>query len=298
MNSRHRSDDTTPDTSSADRARPGMILAASFLCLVLVAGALTFAFTRHDHHGESRGLTTPAPRPSVTTTVTPGTVPGLGVPEADIFGRRVDIPIDPAGVILAQRPQLQNKPTDPDWLTAAPAGLCDHRSGRRDCAPGGWQKIHGAVVPMSISDGPTRLEHGVAAGYAHTPQGAALAAAYTVYELAARPGDTGLRKQRVVLTDADRKQFDAAAAQGRLPAQLGEIYTRWLLAVDAFRVDSYTEDYAVISLAARGAPDRDQQSWSAVAVPMVWHDGDWRVRGTGSQLPTRTVRALAGWTTW
>lgn len=298
MTYRRHTADTATSAPRAEHLRPGWILSTTFLCLVIVAGAITFALTRHNDHPATPALTTPTLPPSPTATVAPGSVPGLGVPEADIFGRRVDIPTDPAGAILTQRPETQKKPTDPDWLTAAPAGLCDRRIGMTECAPGGWQRIHGAVVPMSSSDGPTRIDTGVAAGYAHTPQGAALAAAYTVYEIAARPADSVLRDQRAILTDADRRQFDAAAAQGRLPAQLDEAYTRWMLAVDAFRVDSYADDYAVISLAARAAPDGDRPSWSAVAVPMVWHDGDWRVRGTGTQLPTRTVHDLAGWTTW
>ncbi|PPJ35880.1 hypothetical protein C5E45_23860 [Nocardia nova] len=276
------------------------ILAAAFLGVAVVAGSVVFVATRDQHPGSSaNALGSTSSSAVVPTTVAPGTVRGFGVPEADVFGRRVDIPQDPAGTIVAQHPELQKKPTDPDWLTATPAGLCQRQSGGSSvCSPGGWQKVHGAVVPVSTSDGPTRIEAGVAAGYAHTPQGAALAAAYTVYEVAARPGDRILRSLRVLLTAADQQQFDTAAAEGRLPDQLDEFSTRWMLALDGFRVDQYSDDYAVVSLAARALDDGQQPTWSAATVPMVWHNGDWLLRGTGQQLPTRTIHDLAGWTTW
>ncbi|MBO0878805.1 MAG: hypothetical protein J2P17_00110 [Mycobacterium sp.] len=295
MNSRHRDEQTT-DREPADQPGLGRVLAATFLCLITVAGGVTFAATRNDRPAAPTTSGTSSPLPT-TTRVAPGITDGFGVPAADVFGRRVDIPVDPAGTIIAARPDLQRKPSDLDWLTAPPAGLCDHRTGHAECAPGGWQKIHGAVVPMSSSDGPTRLDHGIAAGYAHTPQGAALAAAYTIYEIAARPGDRKLRDERAVLTADDQHNFDTAAAAGQLPMQLAELYTQWMLAVDAFRIDSYAPDYAVVSLAAR-APGDTEPTWSAVAVPMVWRDGDWRVRGTGQQLPTSTIHDLAGWTSW
>ncbi len=280
------------------RPRPTGILAAGFLALIIVAGSVAFAVHHHRPHASGAAASTTA-LPPETVAVTPGAVGGVfGVPQADPFGRRVDIPTDPAGELRPQQPGLHKQPSAPDWLTAAPAGLCRSQDEHQACEPGGWQRVHGAVVPFSTSDGPTRLVQGVAAGYAHTPQGAALAAAYSAYEVAARPGDRVMLATRLLLPPAEQQAFDAGIRAGTLPIQQDQATTRWMLAWDAFEIQNYTDDFAVIELAAR-APDTDATpTWNAVTIPMVWHNDDWLVRGTGTQLPVQPVHQLAGWTPW
>ena len=296
--SRHRTPDARRDHPPR-RSRASGTLAATFLALITVTAAVLFA-VHHDHRPPSPALPAPTPPPSSSPSASaaPGEIPGFGVPQADPFGRRIDIPGDPGGQVRSQQLALQKQPSAPDWLTAAPAGLCHIAQETTTCEPGGWQKVHGAVVPFSTSDGPTRLEHGVAAGYGHTPQGAALAAAYTAYEVAARPGDRRLLATRLLLTATDQQQFESGIAAGTLPVQQDPQHTQWMLAWDAFRLADYSPDFAVVRLAAR-APDTDNgPTWSTVTVPMVWHNNDWLVRGTGSELPVETIRDLAGWTPW
>ncbi|PEH76428.1 hypothetical protein CRM89_10890 [Nocardia sp. FDAARGOS_372] len=252
-----------------------------------MAVAAAAAFVGHRSADEDTP-TTPSSIPHGPVATSTGPTTGFGVPEIDQFGRRVDIPADPAGHLRPQTSPTRAS-ADLDWLTAAPAGLDE---------PGGWQRVHGAVVPFSTSDGPIVMRDGVAGGYAHTPQGAALAAAMSVYQVIARPGDRAVLAQRLVLSDADRARFDAGIASGRLPQQQPAALTRTLIAHDAFRVESYAEDLAVIGLAVRVQPPHQSASWITTRVPMVWVDGDWRLRGSGEQLPTATITTLTGWTRW
>lgn len=260
------------------------VASATLLALIVIAAAIAFAAHR-SHTG-----TTESPAVTATTSApAAATGEGFDVPEVDAFGRRVDIPRNPAGQL---RPQTgpARRPGDPDWLTAPPAGLAE---------PGGWQRVHGAVIPFSSSDGPTHSRDGIAAGYAHTPQGAALAAAASINQVAARPGDRAVVAARMVLTADDQKAFDAGIAAGKLPVQQPDSVTRNLVASDAFRIDSYATDLAVLRLAAPTPTEpTGARSWVTVTVGMVWHDGDWRIRGNGRQLPTATTTDLTGWTRW
>jgi hypothetical protein len=172
-------------------------------------------------------------------------------------------------------------------LTAAPAGLGDK---------GGWQKVHGAVVPFSTSDGPTRITDGATAGYAHTPQGAVLAAAYTLNQIGARPGDSAMLNVRTVLTPEARAQFEA----GRMPMQQPDSITRFLVAPDAFKIDQYADDFCIVRLATRasGTDASEGPAWTTGPLPMVWDGNDWKLRFSGGQIGTETIHDLVGWTQW
>ncbi|MEV0297059.1 hypothetical protein [Nocardia sp. NPDC050710] len=271
-----------------DRGRAGIgtVVSAALLVAILLGGSIAFAINRTSDNQVAP--TAPSTVPVPTSSVPGGGQDGFGVPEVDLFGRRVDIPTNPHGHLREQR-SPQKRAGDSDWLTATPAGLRE---------AGGWQRVHGVVVPFSTSDGPTRLHDGVPGGYARTPQGAALAAAMTVYQVAARPGDRAVLRDRLVLTAADQARFDEGIKTGKLPPQQPEWVTRTLLAYDAFRIDSYAEDLAVVKLALREQESTQTRSWVTATVPMVWSGGDWRLRGSGTQLPSAVTFDLAGWTTW
>ncbi|WP_280421395.1 hypothetical protein [Nocardia carnea] len=104
--------------------------------------------------------------------------------------------------------------------------------------------------------------------------------------------------QRLVLTADDQAKFDEGIASGDLPTKQPAAVTRTLVAFDAFRIEKYADDLAVVWLAARGGDSTHGWSWVTVEVPMVWYDEDWRLRGSGRQLSTDLVTDLAGWTRW
>lgn len=264
-----------------DRVSFGVIASAAILTLIVIVGVFVFVGQDDDEGAESEAA------PSFTEGPVAG---GFADPQVDLFGRRIDIPNNPAGQPLPQDPSTQRKPSDPDWLTAAPEGTEQ---------PRGWQRVHGTSVPFSTSDGPRRIENGLAVGYSHTPQGAALAAAQIAYRLNARPADRDLYVRQVRVSAQEIAAYDKALDSERLPEQQPESVTRYLVASEAFKVDNYADDMAIVRLAVRGPAVDGKQLWVAQRLIMVWDAGDWRLKPTESANPqTEYVESLEGWTPW
>ncbi|MCM6774692.1 hypothetical protein NDR87_12835 [Nocardia sp. CDC159] len=263
----------------------GVIASAAVIALIVIVGV--FMYVGRDTSSPSQGQGEPGPGPAPTA----GTgATGFADPEIDLFGRRIDIPNNPAGQPLPQDASRQRRPGDEDWLTAAPVGTTE---------PRGWQRVYGAVVPFSTSDGPTSIEDGQAVGYSHTPQGAALAAAQITYRLNARPADRELYVRQVRATAQQIAAYDKARAAGKLPEQQPERITKYLVAPDAFQIENYADDMAIVRLAARGPVLEGKQRWAAVRLIMVWDGGDWRLKPTEARASqTEFVDSLGGWTKW
>lgn len=283
MNNQAEQSDGRPDPSPA-RWNAATLIAAAVVVIIVVAA--TAALTTHRHHDDYATTSTdPAPTPTQTPVPAPS---GFAPPRSDPFGRRIDLPANPAGQPLPQTVP-HHVATDSDWLTAAPAGTL---------GKGGWQQVNGVVVPYSTSDGPTQTIDGVAAGWTHTPQGAALALAWIAWQLNARPGDRALYQRG--LADPDMAAFDRINAAHTVPDQLPETETRWLLASSAFHVDSYDDDLAVVRIATTTAPDdAGTPQWMTAQLAAVWKGGDWRLLSpTGSTPSEATIASLHGWTLW
>ncbi|MRH87307.1 hypothetical protein GFY24_07495 [Nocardia sp. SYP-A9097] len=270
------------ESPERDRVSFGVIASAAVVTLIIIVGVVVYL---------GRGDTPAAVKPDGTSpTSSEAGATGFAAPEVDLFGRRVDVPNNAAGQPLPQDPSKQRKSSDQDWLTAAPAGTVD---------PHGWQRVFGASVPFSTSDGPARLEDGLAVGYSHTPQGAALAAAQITYRLNARPADRELYVRQVRVSAQQVTAYDQALADQRLPKQQPEKVTRYLVASDGFQVENYADDMAIVRLAVRGPVVNSRQLWSAVRLIMIWDAGDWRLKpSTSKASQTDTVDSLAGWTRW
>ncbi|RMI30612.1 hypothetical protein [Nocardia stercoris] len=261
----------------------GVVVSAAVLALIVIAGIIMYA--NRSSPGPVHNDAGAAPAVSAASGAT-----GFADPEIDLFGRRIDVPNNPAGQPLVQVATKPRSATDPDWLTAAPAGTTE---------PHGWQRVYGASVPFSTSDGPARIDNGLAVGYSHTPQGAALAAAQITYRLNARPADRDLYVRQVRVTAAQIAAYDKARSDGKLPDQQPERVTRYLVAPDAFQIENYADDLAIVRLAARGPVTDGKQMWAAVRLVMVWEDGDWRLKPTdGAAGHSDYVDSLTGWTKW
>lgn len=261
-----------------DRVSFGGVASAALLALIVIVGAVVYL--NRDEGTPDTG--------DAELTATTGE--GFATPEVDIFGRRVDVPNNPAGQPLPQDPSLQRHSGDPDWLTGAPVGTTE---------PRGWQRVYGASVPFSTSDGPSRIEDGLAVGYAHTPQGAALAAAQITYRLNARPADRDLYVRQVRVSAQQLTAYDRALDEDRLPAQQPERVTRYFVAPDAFRVENYADDLAIVRFASRGQVIDGRQLWVALRLVMVWDAGDWRLKpATSNGAQTELIESLEGWTRW
>lgn len=260
----------------------GLIAALAVVAMVVVGGVAALSM-RHDKADTTASAPASAPSHGDSTAT------GFDLPVTNVFGRRVDTPRNSGGQPL---PQTGTGRTagDPDWLTGAPVLP----------AQGGWQRVAGASVPFSTSDGPTRVADGVAAGWAHTPQGAALAAVYAGYQVNARPGDRTVRERLIVNSDKGLREFEANKAAGRIANQLPEKVTRFFVAPDAFRIDSYADDMAVVAIATRGVDDNGSPAWTATQIVMVWDGGDWRLQPPpGATPPQHVISTLTGgWTSW
>ncbi|MEV6559222.1 hypothetical protein AB0M22_26150 [Nocardia sp. NPDC051756] len=262
-----------------DRVSFGAVASAAVLALIVIVGIVVYI--SRDDSSPTAGA--PAPAESAGGT-------GFAAPEVDILGRRVDVPNNAAGQPLPQDPTRQRKPSDGDWLTAAPEGTT---------ATHGWQRVYGASVPFSTSDGPTRIEDGLAVGYSHTPQGAVLAAAQITYRLNARPADRDLYVTQVRVSAQQIAAYDKALGSNKLPEQQPERVTKYFVASDAFKVDDYADDLAIVRLASRGPVVDGKQLWAAIRLVMVWDAGDWRLKpSTSNTAQTEYVESLGGWTKW
>ncbi|NNH73664.1 hypothetical protein HLB23_28075 [Nocardia uniformis] len=260
----------------------GLIAALAVVALVIVGGVAALN-VGHDNATPTTNAPVSAPSHGDSTAT------GFDVPATDVFGRRVDTPRNTAGQPLTQTGRGRTS-TDPDWLTGAPVLPTQ----------GGWQRVAGASVPFSTSDGPTRVADGVAAGWAHTPQGAALAAVYAGYQVNARPGSRTVRERLIINPAKGLREFESNKAAGRLPDQLPENLTRYFVAPDAFRIDSYAEDMAVVAIATRGVDNNGAPAWTATQIVMVWDGGDWRLQPPpGATPPQHVISTLTGgWIKW
>ncbi|MEV4156855.1 hypothetical protein AB0J48_27925 [Nocardia salmonicida] len=201
----------------------------------------------------------PARSGQPTTTVMPPTTQAAArPPTVDIFGNRLEVPIEEAGAALPQIAEDRIEPTRSDFLTAAPARLQ-------------WQRIwDGAAVPVSGSDGPSLIDAGVAEGFARTPQGAALAAMDAIGRVYAAPDPIWRR----VIRDRFYGGGDTLIDQFARSRTSDPNMARYVTVPEGVRVQpGYRDDLAVVQLAVRSTTGYAIATW-----PMVWVDGDWRIR--------------------
>ncbi|MFG3423363.1 hypothetical protein [Micromonospora sp. NPDC048063] len=136
-----------------------------------------------------------------------------------------------------------------------------------------WELVGQTAVPVSASAGPNRTGT-TASGYAHTPEGALIAAA----QISVRAGFSAGRQsweptiQQQFEPTADRDRLLAALREaGDAPAQPGE-----LSQIAGYQYQFYTPDTAVIGLVFR-APAAGTPRYHVLSLTLRWRDGDWRM---------------------
>jgi len=232
-----------------------VVLAVVLLIVVLTTGG--------GGGGESAALTPPGgstaePNPSTGT------------------GGNSSIPAVPNPATTGTR-----QPSDPQYLTAAPAGV-------------NFQVVHGLQLPFSPVDGPLRVDGPIAAGYSHTPQGAALAAVQIGFRLLYAPGYDRVATQQAAIDPGLRDKFVAArnAQPQASDTDLESAVARTL----GFKVDSFTPERATVEIAGpnvNGAPG----TYLIGPYTVVWSGGDWKY-ADNTNSPSTTVNSLPGYTTW
>ncbi|MGC4808647.1 hypothetical protein [Micromonospora sp. DT233] len=165
----------------------------------------------------------------------------------------------PAGTTPAERSPEQSLPTAVP--TTAPTGVR-------------WELVGSLPVPVSSTAGPKQVTGGTAAGYAHTPEGALIAAA----QLSTRAGFSSGRES---WEPTISQQFEPGPDRDRLLDVLRNAgYTQAepgsLSQIAGFSYQSYTPDTAVIGLTFR-APSVGTPRYHVLSLTLHWRDGDWRM---------------------
>lgn len=165
-------------------------------------------------------------------------------------------------------------------LTAAPAGVT-------------WELFQGVALPTSRTDGPTRTDGSVHAGFSRTPTGALLAAEQIGIRGVVEPNLSGLRQ-------IARAQLVAGTGQDAWLNLLGQLKENntpvgGYAQIVGFRYITYTPDVAVISTATRDSAGHLQVGTDT----MRWVDDDWRLEkpASGLQQP-QAVQNTAGYVPW
>ncbi|MGY4099157.1 hypothetical protein ACW2Q0_06295 [Nocardia sp. R16R-3T] len=281
-----------PGSGPAHRRSPIVMLGIGAVLAVVVAVALTVVAMRDNAAGGDQVSKTGTRSDSmpVSGSPTPGAA-GFSGSDVDSFGHRVDIPNNAAGQPISES-ITPRKPADADWQSGAPGGTDQQ---------GGWQRVYGGpVIPFSTTDGPIRIESDIPLGFAQTPQGAALAAEQIYWRTVARPTDRALWQQLVILSAQEQVDRDRKIADGKIPDALPDNIKPLLFASDAFRIESYGDDFAVVRIARK---TRDflhgGRSWVAMRLNVLWRDGGWKLKSSTSDAqPLETIDSIDGWTKW
>ncbi|MFF0546625.1 MULTISPECIES: hypothetical protein [Nocardia] len=261
------------------RATRTLVLLLSIIAAVVIT---VFVLTVT---GDDQTATTQPPAQSgdgPTTAVSSTASSAARPPTVDMFGNRLEVPAEEAGSVLPQSAQDGVDPARPDYLRAPPARLQ-------------WQRIWGgAAVPVSGSDGPARIDAGVAEGFARTPQGAALAAMDAIGRAYAAPEPIWREVVRERFYGGGDTLIDQfARSRTSTPGM-----ARYVTVPEGVRIEpGYRDDLAVVQLAIRSTTGYAIATW-----PMVWVDGDWRIR-TPEIIetlwrPATPVASTAGFDRW
>lgn len=270
-----------------------LLIGLAVFVVVAVIGAIVFVIP--NMNDDDTPPTTAAPSPT-TAAPAPGDseldtgAEGFGVPDADLSGRTVMVPNNPAGQPLPQR-----EPT-------GPRVECTN-DGRPVTSPESMmiQRNFGVSTLYSETDGPSYIDGLVLAGYTRTPQGAALAAAnFLPRGLAGGPVAVESTEKLTLIPD------EKIGTQGKKEAELAKpvnTETVALRAPMAFKILSCTDSFAVVELAQiRDVDDAGRRmqnpTYTGLRLNMAWDGGTWKVSKLDGATTGGPYSSLDGFTRW
>lgn len=255
--------------SAARSSRPyryGTLGLSILVIGTIIAGAVWVLFTNRGGDGTAPSPADPT-LPAVTAPAGSGSQESdlkdlFGAPSADVFGRTLEVPLNPLGAALPQRASKTN--SNP---SAAPEGLM-------------WQKVYGAAMPFSTSDGPTGVAaNGVPSGFAQTPRGAILAGMQAMRRLVAAPRDQlpALRDAMMTVPTGVPAESLAALVPSFTLSQ-DEVFAASPVPL-AFKVTEARKDYVHFEVASPVAGQLQARNIVAIRTwtDMVWKDGRWKM---------------------
>jgi hypothetical protein len=191
---------------------------------------------------------------------------------------------------LTGRPPASRTPAATATAPVSPAGAAGSGSQGRPPVPRvslasvRWSGFYGVELPVSAQAGPSGTSGGIAAGFAHTPLGALLAAVNIGVRANAQWGPriftTVIRSQvtgpdAAALLAACQAAYDQAAQSGQVTGgqPLGTVH----VTEQAFRWITYTPAAAILDLAVAGPGASGATVRASVQMEAVWDGGDWKV---------------------
>jgi hypothetical protein len=269
-----------------------LLIGLAVFVVVAIIGAIVFIIP--NMNDDDTPPTTPGPPPT-TAAPAPGDTDldtgaeGFGVPDADLSGRTVMVPNNPAGQPLPQR-----EPT-------GPRVECTN-DGRPVTSPESMmiQRNFGVSTLYSETDGPSYIDGLVLAGYTRTPQGAALAAANFLPRGLAG-GDVAVEaSEKLLLNGSEAVGPDARAVEENKPVNTATVALR---APMGFKILSCTDSFAVVELALiRDADDAGRRmqnpTYTGLRMNMVWDQGTWKAREATGPAQFGPYNSLDGFTRW
>ena len=191
---------------------------------------------------------------------------------------------------LTGRSPASRSPAATAPAPASPAGAADPGSlgqpqlPRVSLASVRWSGFYGVELPVSAQAGPYDTSGGMAAGFAHSPLGALLAAVNIGVRANAQWGPrifTAVIRGQVTGPDAAallagcQAAYDQAAQSGQVTG--GQPLGTVDVTEQAFRWVAYTPAAAILDLVSAGPGSNGATVRASVQMEAVWDGGDWKV---------------------
>ena len=150
-----------------------------------------------------------------------------------------------------------------------------------------WREVAGVELPFSRTHGPRVTDHGRAAGYSRTREGAALAAVQVLARTSASAGPDVYRPvlagqltgaNEAVLAEVLDEQYERLRRQAGTAVRGGEPIPGNNATVAGYLLRSYDETaWTALVEVLLTAPDLGPRQVVDFSLAMRWEDGDWRV---------------------
>lgn len=270
-----------------------LLIGLAVFVVVAVVGAIVFVIPNMNDDDLAQTTdtvpSTTAP-PTATDSELNTDAPGFRIPDADLSGRTVMIPNNPAGWPLPQ--------SDP----IGPRVECTS-DGAPVTSPEEMmiQRNFGVATLYSKTDGPSYIDGLVLAGYTRTPQGAALAAAnFLPRGLAGGPVAVEATEKLSLIPDEEIGSQEKKEAELAKPVNTETVALR---APMAFKILSCTDSFTVVELAQiRDVDDTGQRmqnpTYTGLRLNMVWDQGTWKVSKLDGATTGGPYSSLDGFTRW
>lgn len=279
-------------------------IAALVVAVLVVAGVIFF-------RGQGKGDDPVAQQPAESSTTAP-TTPEKNFPGAMVGNKQRTWP-DPEQR-FDDSPHAKPGTYSADWMKQQPVWTPRNHDGdlpKKDSLKEGMNKcskgevnlegktqqqyVNARYLVVNDQAGPSRLDKGVPRGYAHSPQGAGVAAmnlfSYGIYAQGDGIGEQIDKELWSTSKKAqeDRKFFrldsfdEEARQESRAQLQAG---------ADSFNIKTCSPDLVVVEVAFKtpeisGSVQKPEDN--VFRVPMFWRDGDWKPDFSGSADKQMTV---------